>query len=89
MNRPLPGRDVPLGRPRPATAGRSGALSLLAFPKATRLDDKKPQTVRLWPDGDTPSAFALASVGQRAGHPYLDTEPSHSAPPRLPLTFRG
>jgi|GEM_PF-2486733 len=47
-----PGRDVPLGRPRPALAGRSGATSLLASPKATTPHDIKPQSVRQWPDGD-------------------------------------
>gem|GEM_PF-396637 len=33
--------------------------------------DTKPKTARLSPGGDGPSAFALASVGRRAGRPYL------------------
>gem|GEM_PF-6596242 len=41
---PQPGRDVPLGRPRPAPAGRSGARSLPARPKATTLLDAKPRS---------------------------------------------
>ena len=89
MNRPLPGKDVPpfvrtkpgrrrTGRPRPARAGRSGALTLQAFLEAAMLDNTEPQTVRLWPDGDAP-----------AGHPYLDTVPSHLDSPRLAYIFRG
>ncbi len=54
---PTPGRDAPLGRPRPANAGRSGAQSLFALPNATTLRDTKPHSVRPRPDWDSAARY--------------------------------